>query len=54
MAKFCIITLYYTLGNRNQFLTKIGQFYLKRGHFHRVAGKIQENIIKQTPPKTKF
>jgi hypothetical protein len=27
---------------------------LKKGRFHMVAGKIQLNVIKQTPPKIKF
>jgi hypothetical protein len=36
------------------FWAKIGQFKGNQGIFHRVASKIQQNVIKQTQPKNKF
>jgi hypothetical protein len=45
----CGKILNYSLGNCNQFSTKN-----KQGRFHMVVGKIQQNIIKQTPPKNKI
>jgi hypothetical protein len=36
------------------FWAKIGQSWGNQGIFHRVASKIQQNVLKQTPPKIKF